>query len=304
MRIISFDDMYVDYYMKDGELIGLCGGKTSANILVNLSPYFKTAFFGQCGNDAKGDLAIASLALHDIDTSNIKRIEGETKAFFLDNNKYSKECPYCHREVGYSKKLLDIESIISHIEESDVIIVDNLKTSTLKILASVPNKAFLDLGYLGSLLYSSLDEIVEMLGNRFEIISMNKRVYDCLKHKFAIDSTDLYDLLNPKILIITKGEKGCDIIVNGEFIKKEIETPAKVVDPNGAGDAFFAEFIRTYLESECINEAMISKAYMRASIAASLVVSVVGARSTHNPLYHIENYEECICKKFSIREKY
>ncbi|MDE5630925.1 MAG: hypothetical protein K2I70_04925, partial [Bacilli bacterium] len=190
------------------------------------------------------------------------------------------------------------------IEEDDVIVVDNLKASTLKILSSVSNKAFLDLGYLGNLLYSSLDEIIDMLGNRFEIISMNKRVYDCLKRKFAIDSTDLYDLLNPKILIITKGDKGCDIIANGEFIKKEIENPTKVIDPNGAGDAFFAEFIRTYLESECVNEAMISKAYMRASIASSLTVSVVGARSTHNPLFHIENYEECICKKISIQEKY
>ncbi len=304
MRIISFDDLYIDYYMKKGELIGLCGGKTNANILVNLSPYFKTALFGQCGNDAKGDLAIKSLAIHDVDVTHIKRVDGETKAFFLDENNFSKECPYCHREVGYAKKMLDVEDILSHIEKDDVIVVDNLKTSTLKILSEVNNKSFLDLGYLGSLLYASLDEIVEMISNRFEIISMNKRVYDCLKHKFAIDSTDLYDLLNPKILIITKGEKGCDIIANGEFIKKEIENPAKVVDPNGAGDAFFAEFIRTYLESDTVNEMMISKAYMRASVASSLVVGVVGARSTHNPLFEIETYEECICKKFSIREKY
>lgn len=304
MRIISFDDLYIDYYMKKGELLGICGGKTNANILVNLSPYFKTAFLGQCGNDAKGDLAIKSLAIHDVDVTHIKRLEGETKAFFLDDNKYTKECPYCHREVGYANKLLDVESIISNIKEDDVIIVDNVKASTLKILSEVSNKAFLDLGYLGSLLYASLDEIISMIGNRFEIISMNKRVYDCLKRKFAIDSTDLYDLLKPKILLITRGDKGCDIIAGGEFIKKEIENPVKVVDPNGAGDAFFAEFIRTYLESECVDEKMISKAYMRASIASSLVVGVTGARSTHNPLFHIENYEECICKKFTIREKY
>lgn len=303
MRIISFDDMYIDYYMKKGELIGLCGGRTNANILVNLSPYFKTAFLGQCGNDTKGDLAIKSLAIHDIDVSNITRVDGETKSFFCEGDKYTRECPYCHRKVGYSKKLLDVDNIVLHIKEDDVIIVDNLKVSTLKVLATVSNKAFLDLGYLGSLLYSSLDEIIDMIGSRFEIISMNKRVYDCFKHKFAIDSTDLYDLLQPKILIITKGKKGCDIIANGEFIKKEIENPAKVVDSNGAGDAFFAEFIRTYLESETVNEAMLSKAYMRASIASSLVVGVVGARSTHNPLFHIENYEECICKKFTIQEK-
>ncbi len=302
MRIISFDDMYIDYYMKKGELLGICGGKTDANILVNLSPYFKTAFLGQCGNDEKGDLAIKSLELHNVDTSNIKRVDGETKAFFCEGETYTKECPYCHREVGYKNKKLDVDYILEHINEDDIIVVDNLKASTQKILSQVNNKAFLDLGYLGSLLYASLDELVDILANRFEIINMNKRVYDCFKHKFAIDSTDLYELLHPKILIITKGDKGCDIIANGEFIKKEIENPAKIIDPNGAGDAFFAEFIRTYLESDEINEKMISKAYMRASVAASMVVGKVGARSLHNPLYQIDSYEECICKKFTIKE--
>lgn len=301
MRIISFDDMYVDYYLKKGELLGLCGGKTDANILVNLSPYFKTAFLGQCGNDTKGDLAIKSLELHGVDTSKIKRIEGETKTFFCEKNNYTKECPYCHREVGYSNKQLDVNYIISNIEEDDYIVVDNLKTNTLKILSEVKNKAFLDLGYLGNLLYASLDEIKSMIANRFEIINMNKRVYDCLKRKFEIDSTDLYELLNPKILIITKGEKGCDIIANGEFIKKEIEDPAKVIDPNGAGDAFFSEFIRTFLESDEVNEKMISLAYMRASIASRIIVGLIGARSAHNPLYKIDTYEECICKKFTIK---
>lgn len=301
MRIISFDDMYVDYYLKKGELLGLCGGKTDANILVNLSPYYKTAFLGQCGNDAKGDLAIKSLEIHGVDTSKIKRIEGETKTFFCEKNNYTKECPYCHREVGYSQIQLDVNYIISNIEEYDYIVVDNLKASTLKILSEVKNKAFLDLGYLGNLLYASLDEIKSMIANRFEIINMNKRVYDCLKRKFAIDSTDLYELLNPKILIITKGDKGCDIIANGEFIKKEIEEPAKVVDPNGAGDAFFSEFIRTFLESDDVDEKMISKAYMRASVASRIIVGLIGARSAHNPLYQIDTYEECICKKFTIK---
>lgn len=303
MRIISFDNLYVDYYLKKGELLGLCGGKTSANILVNLSPYFKTAFLGQCGNDAKGDLAIKSLDMHNVDISHIKRMEGETKTFFCDGNDYSSECPYCHREVGSKGKMLDVDDIISNILEDDYIVVDNLKTNTLKILNNVSNKAFLDLGYLGNLLYASLDEIKEMMAGRFIIISMNKRVLDALKRKFVIDSTDLFELLNPEMLIITKGDKGCDIITKETFINKEIEDPAKVVEPSGAGDAFFAEFIRTYLEEKEVSEKMISKAYMRASVASRMTVGVVGARSLHNPLFHIENYEECICKNFTLEEK-
>lgn len=303
MRVISFDNLYVDYYFKKGELLGLCGGKTNANILVNLSPYFKTAMLGQCGSDDKGSLAIKSLDMHNVDTSHIKRIDKETKTFFCEGSGYSKECPYCHREVGSERVTLDVDDIILNIKEDDVIVVDNLKESTLRILKDVDNKAFLDLGYLGNLLYASLDEIVDMLYERFIIINMNKRVLDALKRKFAIDATDLFELIKPKMLIITKGEKGCDIITEEAFINKEVEDVAKVVEPSGAGDAFFAEFIRTYLEEDNVGEKMISTSYMRASVASRMTVGVVGARSLHNPLFKIKSYEECICKKFTLEEK-
>ena len=43
MRIISFGDLYCDYYIKNGKDIYVSGGKSDANILVNLSRYFKCA---------------------------------------------------------------------------------------------------------------------------------------------------------------------------------------------------------------------------------------------------------------------
>ena len=36
MRIISFGDLYCDYYIKNGKDIYVSGGKSDANILVNL----------------------------------------------------------------------------------------------------------------------------------------------------------------------------------------------------------------------------------------------------------------------------
>ena len=54
MQVISFGDLYCDYYIKNGKDIYVSGGKSDANILVNLSRYFKCAYFGVCGNDSEG----------------------------------------------------------------------------------------------------------------------------------------------------------------------------------------------------------------------------------------------------------
>lgn len=45
MRIISFGDLYIDYYLSNNLVLGICGGKSNANIIANLSKYYKTAFF-------------------------------------------------------------------------------------------------------------------------------------------------------------------------------------------------------------------------------------------------------------------
>lgn len=297
MRIISFGDLFIDYYLNKGNIIGVCGGKSNANILANLSRYYDTAFIGCCGNDTQGKIAIDSLEKLGVDVSNIDIVDAQTKTFFLEKDKFTKECPYCHRHVSYHGTKVDFDKVLNNIGEYDVIVVDNVNTSTLNIIKNVDNKAFIDIGYLGNLMYASLDEIIDSIGNRFEIINMNEKVYNILKRKFEIDSMDLYELLKPKILIITRGKRGTDIIYNGIFDKKEIIVPVNEVEVSGAGDAFFSEFIRTYLEYNEVNEKIISLAYMRASSLSRYVVTNVGARTHLEPLYIINNYKECICKE-------
>lgn len=299
MRIISFGDLYLDYYFKNDELIGICGGKTNANIIANLSNYFSCAFLGVCGNDKKGNIAISSLEKLNVDISNIERISEETKTLFMNEKGYTSECPYCHRDIGYHGSKIKGEYILPLIKQDDFIVVDNLNVQTLNILSSIDNPAFIDLGYVNSIMYKSLDELVEMLANRFKIINLNERVYDFIKRKFAIDSMDLYTMLNPDILIITRGKRGADIIVQNEFFKKEVDL-INEVETSGAGDAFFAEFIRTYIEIGEANEKMISKAFIRAQARVSEVLSHIGARTHLEPLYKIKDYKECICATFNI----
>ena len=125
---------------------------------------------------------------------------------------------------------------------------------------------------------------------------MNNKVFRTFKNKFMLDELDIYELFKPKLLIITKGKKGCTIVLNGEVIEKEIENPEKEVDVSGAGDAFFSEFIVAYLENEELDEKLISKTYIKANLKSRLVVRNMGARTHLKPLYKIKNYKNCVCE--------
>lgn len=302
MRIISFGDLYADYYFKENKLVGICGGKSNANILANLSKFYETAFIGCVGNDSIGDVAINSLEVLGIDCSNVRKIKEHTKIFFTDEKEYRQDCPCCNRRLSYRGLKCTEEEVLKNIQTEDIIIVDNLNKVTLNVLKKVENKAFIDIGYLGPLMYASFQELKELLGSRFEIINLNERVYNVLKKKFEIDSMDLYDALKPKVLIITRGKRGADILFNGDFLKKEVDTPAVEVDSSGAGDAFFSVFIHEYLSREEMDEKVISLAYMKAESLARQVVRHIGARTHLEPLYKIENYKGCICEEITIQE--
>ena len=72
MRVVSVGDLVIDYYYKDGKILGVNGGMTSHNIIANLSKMgIKTSVFGVCGNDCQGEISIKSLKKLKVDTSNI-----------------------------------------------------------------------------------------------------------------------------------------------------------------------------------------------------------------------------------------
>lgn len=295
MRIVSFGNLYLDYYIKNGCVEGVSGGKTNANILANLSNHYECFFIGSCGTDSIGDIIIKDL--NDLGIKNkIKRVDKQSKAYFIDNNTYSTECPFCNREVGYHGEILTESEVIPEILESDYLVIDNFHVLTTKVLKSTTNKAFLDIGYDYDIRYRSLDELTDIIANRFEIINMNNKVFRTFKNKFMLDELDIYELFKPKLLIITKGKKGCTIVLNGEVIEKEIENPEKEVDVSGAGDAFFSEFIATYLENEELDEKLISKTYIKANLKSRLIVRNMGARTHLKPLYKIKNYKNCVCE--------
>ena len=93
MKVISIGDLVIDYYYKNGKVVGINGGMSSHNIIANISKMgLNTAVAGACGNDKQGLVAIKSLEDLKIVTKNIKVIEGvATRTFhvsYYDDKKY------------------------------------------------------------------------------------------------------------------------------------------------------------------------------------------------------------------------
>lgn len=84
--------------------------------------------------------------------------------------------------------------------------------------------------------------------------------------------------INPKILVITLGEKGSITFFENKIFKAGIFKPKKFVDPTGAGDAFASAFFGCLVKSHKVNEETIKKAIIWGSANASSNIEKLGAQ--------------------------
>ena len=124
----------------------------------------------------------------------------------------------------------------------------------------------------------------------------------------AMDSLeDIYNLLLPKMIIVTRGKKGSDFVFNDNTVNKELNNPSIEVDPTGAGDAFFGIFISEYVKNNyIIDYKFIDTTFEKATKLTSKVVKKFGARGHIQSLYKIKRIKNfCSCENFevSVRKK-
>lgn len=313
MRVVSIGDLVIDYYYKNGELLGVNGGMTSHNIIANLSiQKIDTAVFGTCGRDKMGEIAIKSLVDNKVDTTNIKILDDiETRCFhvslFEENGKLKftskKRCPICEQKKWYDKSMIDINDIIPKIKEDDILVFDNLNSKNQEIIDKTSNKKMLDIGQFSDLDNYNDAELINKLKNKFEIINLNERVEKYLLTRFKLKNIlEIYSLLLPKIIIVTRGKQGADFVFNDNLVCKKLETVSEEVDSTGAGDAFFSTFIKEYINTNFnINNDFIDNTFKKAVKLTNKVVKKIGARGHINKLYRIKkNNDECTCNNFNL----
>lgn len=313
MRIISIGDLVTDFYYKDGNLVGVNGGMTSHNIIVNIAKFgLETSVFGVCGNDMAGIIAINSLKDVGVNTENIKVIDGiNTRCFHVSyrelNGKLEftskKRCPVCGNKRWYDVSQIDTNDVLKQIHKDDILVFDNLNMKNQIIIDNCNNRKMLDLGQYFELEDYSNHDIIKKIKTNFDFINLNERVERYLKNRFSVKSVeDIYAMLHPKMLIVTRGNAGSDFVFDYNKVTKKLSNPSIEVDPTGAGDAFFSVFISEYVKNNyVINSNFIDLTFEKATKLTKKVVKKFGARGHIQNLYKIKKIKDiCTCNDFNI----
>lgn len=316
MRVVSIGDLVTDYYYKNEKLIGINGGMTAHNIIANLAKMgIKTSVFACCGDDLQGKIAISSLEKLKVDVGNIKIINDvRTRCFHVsyyeekDKIKFTskKRCPFCNNKKWYDESLIDTEYILSNIKPDDILVFDNLNDKNQIIIDNTENKKIIDLGQYFEFEKLTQKEIVNKLYNKFEIINFNERVTKYLKEKLNLKTeVELYNIIKPKLMTITKGEKGAAFILNGKAYNFNLIFKNDAVDPTGAGDAFLSSIISSLIKNNFnYEEDKFKKWYEKSNKLTSKVVTKIGARGHINSLFKIKEIESfCTCDMFDYKER-
>jgi len=317
MKIISIGDLVLDYYYKNDKLIGVNGGMTSHNIIANLSKYkHDLKVISVCGNDIEGDTAIKSLKDLKIDVSDIKRIDNiRTRCFHVsykeENNKLSftskKRCPICNNKKWYEESLINSKEVIKSLNKEDILVFDNLNKINQAIIDNTGNKKFIDLGQYFEFENLKDQEIISKIKNKFTIINFNERVANYFIKRFNLkDELDLYNLFNPLLITLTHGDKGAVFIYNNKLYNFKLENKSEnVVDSTGAGDAFCASIIHSYIKNNLnIEPDKFKKWYEDSTKITYKVVTKMGARGHLKSLYKIKPIKDfCTCDNFELQER-
>ena len=312
MRVVSIGDLVLDYYYKNGKLIGVDGGMSSHNIIANLAKKkISTAVYGVSGNDIQGKIANLSLKKLNVDVSKVLIKDNiKTRCFHVSYDEEGfiskKRCPKCNEKKWYEESQIDIEYITKNIQNDDILVFDNLNDKNIEIIKNVCNKKIIDIGQYFEFENLSKEDIINKLNNGFEIINFNERVSNYLLDKLNLkNNIELYNLLKAKLVTITRGENGAIFIYNSKEYKFNLKDNDNVIDSSGAGDAFISSIIFDYIKNSYeFNEELFPKWYEKSIKLTSKVVSNFGARGHLNSLYKIKKIDKvCTCENFEYNER-
>lgn len=290
-------DLVTDLYFLEGEYQGVNGGKSFANILVNLASFgHSCTVLGAVGDSLLGSVALQSLERWEIDCQWVEKVSSE-RAFFIFLTKgsmqTSKICPWCNEKHWYPRSQVNWNDCISHLSADKVLVLDQWSTSIQQKLEKVQPRVFFDLSFSKSYLYLRKEEILEQFQYPFAIINMNQDCEKILLHKLNCQSADLCRILHTNLLSITEGKKGVRYYFGNQQVECHPEEIILEKDPNGAGDFLFASVIDRYLKEPVVTKQWLTENYRQIQPQMEVLLQTIGARGHLEPLQKIPLSKIC-----------
>lgn len=288
-RFVALGDLIADCYYNGTKLIGIEGGSSRFNVIANLANMnCKNAVIGGCGNDKIGKTIFQRFENIGVDTSKKFFKDRKARAYHLTVNKdmlpkitysCSKNSPKNGKSSWYEESLDDIPYCNNQVRDSDVIVLDTVDEFSLKVSNDFKCDKVLDIGNPNCLDKLQDNQILSLM-NKIQILQLNERVVPYLMQRFECTNIlDIYNLLKPKLMIVTHAKDGADFVWEDKVYRKKLLKSAKELDATGAGDAFFSVFIKKYYDnSKRVDYEFIDRTFEEAVTLTSEVVQHIGAR--------------------------
>ena len=304
-RFIAVGDLVADCYYKDEngqkKLVKVDGGASRFNVIANLaSRGYKTKVFSSCGSDMTGDIILYYMKKLGVDLSDVTITNYKTLRYHIIPTQYGthrceKTCPICQEKTWRGQIIKNYEKCISKIQRRDVLILDSISSENANLIFNTTNDKILDLGRIKKLIPLTSNSIIAFLKGKIEVLQLN----EYLLAKFEVESLEeIYEILKPNLLIVTRGKAGTDFVYRNHIYSKVLKTPAIEIDDTGAGDAFLSVVIQEYYNNnKRIDQQFVDKTFKKATKVTTQAVSHLGARGHLYDGYYPEGMYNCMCKR-------
>ena len=233
------------------------------------------------------------LDAHGVDTSGIVEIEGEfTASFFVNTDQDNNQIASFHTGAMSKADTLSFRDL--DYEGIDIVIISPNDPRAMVNYAAECKE--LEIPYIydpsQQIIRLSDEELLE--GTRgARMLIVNEYEFGMIKNKTGLDDGELSGLT--EVLIVTKGEHGSTIMVEGDQIDVPAVAPVQIADPTGVGDAYRAGIIKGLVHGLPwdITGRM-------ASMAATYVIEHHGTQ-THS--YTVEDFAERYRSQFGPSEE-
>ncbi len=262
-------------------------GGVTANYVTALARLgANVGFIGGVGKDQYGDFLLSILEKEGVDTSFVKKYTNRSTALnILAVNKHGEKVIF--QDPNLKENVPDPDYLDDKIKEymKNTIL---LHTTGIKLETSI--KAAKIAKELGKFVSVDLEKHVVEYGID-KLKELLKYTDLLLPNKLGIrELTKKYDLMiaafeikkyGPKIVVVTRGKRGCMIVTEKNTILKVPAFKIKAIDTTGAGDAFNAAFTYAFF----VKKWDYKKSAVFANAAAAIKCTKMGAQ-TGLPIYN------------------
>jgi len=257
-ELVCFGEVLWDIYPEGKKL-----GGAPFNVAAHLQKLgANSSIISRVGNDNNGSEIRAAISAQNIDLAYIQIDDdfatGVVKVRLDNEGKptYTIESPaaWDHIDVNAANTQL--------VENADAFIFGSLACRSAK-----SRKSLFDLASLSTYNICDLNirldfydlTLIDRLLHITHLLKINDDEAALLCEVLICSEPDLYPILHKKYgiktIVQTKGDKGAEASEKNSVVKVAA-TNIKVVDTVGAGDAFFAAFLHTYLQNQDLRSAL------------------------------------------------